>query len=51
MNAHRRHDLTDEIWSKIESHLPGRPGFWGGVAQDNRRFINAVMWIFRTGAP
>jgi len=21
------------------------------VARDNRRFINAVMWIFRTGAP
>ena len=24
---------------------PGRP------AQDNRRFINAVFWILRTGAP
>ncbi len=24
---------------------------WGGVAQDNRRFINAVFWIIRTGAP
>jgi transposase len=24
---------------------------WGGVAVDNRRFFNAVMWIARTGAP
>ncbi len=23
----------------------------GGVAQDNRRFINAVFWIIRTRAP
>ena len=23
----------------------------GGKAQDNRRFINAVFWILRTGAP
>ena len=24
---------------------------WGGVAHDNRRFINAVFWILRTGSP
>jgi len=24
---------------------------WGGIAQDNRRFINGVFWILRTGAP
>jgi len=24
---------------------------WGGIARDNRLFINAVMWIIRTGAP
>lgn len=35
----------------LEPHLPGRAGVWGGVAQDNRRFINAVFWILRTGAP
>ena len=28
---------------------PGRKGNWGKVAQDNRRFINAVLWILRTG--
>ena len=24
---------------------------WGGIAQDNRRFINAVFGVLRTGAP
>jgi len=51
MTAHRRHDLSDELWAKLEPHLPGRAGNWGGVARDNRRFLNAVFWILRTGAP
>jgi len=29
----------------------GQKGQWGGIAEDNRRFINAVFWILRTGAP
>ena len=49
--AHRRHDISDHIWSLLEPHLPGRAGAWGGDAQDNRRFMNAVFWILRTGAP
>ena len=46
-----RHDISDSSWSLIEPHLPGRSGAWGGVARDNRKFINAVFWILRTGAP
>ena len=49
--AYRRHDLSDETWALLEPHLPGRKGVWGGVAKDNRLFINAVFWILRTGAP
>ncbi len=49
--AHRRHDMSGRIWKKLEPYLPKRRGVWGGVAQDNRRFINAVFWIIRTGAP
>ena len=30
--------------------MSGRSGQWGGVAKNNRRFFNAVMWIVRTGA-
>lgn len=46
-----RHDLSDRHWELLEPLLPGRAGVWGGVAQDNRQFINAVFWILRTGAP
>lgn len=49
--ALHRHDISDRSWSLIASHLPGKEGDWGGVAKDNRLFINAVIWIFRTGAP
>mgnify|MGYP006383645075 FL=1 len=51
MNTHRRHDLSDQTWALLEPHLPGRAGAWGGKASDNRQFINAVLWILRTGAP
>jgi hypothetical protein len=49
--AHRRHDISDHIWQRIEDFLPGKLGKWGGRARDNRNFINAVFWIIRTGAP
>jgi transposase len=47
----RRYELTDEEWSRIEHLLPGRPGDPGGHAEDNRLFVNAVIWIARSGAP
>ena len=47
----RRHDITDRAWELLEPHLPGREGTWGGRAKDNRLFINAVVWILRTGVP
>jgi transposase len=46
-----RHDLRDHTWALLEPHLPGRAGQWGGIARDNRQFVNAVLWILRTGAP
>ena len=49
--AHRRHDMSDHVWSLLEPRLPGRKGVWGGIARDNRTFIDAVFWILRTGAP
>ena len=49
--SYQRHDISDRVWELLEPHLPGRKGSWGGVAMDNRRFINAVFWILRTGAP
>lgn len=51
MSAHRRHDISDELWQLLEPHLPGSPGQQGRPAYDNRLFLNAVFWILRTGAP
>jgi len=48
--VHGYHDISDKIWEKLEPHLPGRKGCWGGLAPDHRLFINAVFWIMRTGA-
>ncbi len=50
-DSYHRQDLSDRVWVWLEPHLPGRRGRWGGVAHDNRRFLNAVFWILRTGAP
>src|SRR3989338_2074196 len=47
----RRHELTDEQFKKIENFLPGRKEDVGVTAKDNRKFINGVIWIFKTGAP
>lgn len=49
--AHRRHDISDRVWSLLEPHLPGRHGVWAGWLRTTVQFINAVFWILRTGAP
>ncbi len=49
--AYHRHDMSDSVWTLLEPNLPGQRGQWGGIAQDNRRFINGVFWVIRTGAP
>ena len=49
--SHHRHDISDKTWGLLAPHLPGREGVCGGIAKDNRLFINAVFWILRTGAP
>ena len=47
----RRHEIKDEDWERIKGMLPGQPGDPGVTAKDNRLFINAVLWIAKTGAP
>ncbi len=50
-SEHHRHDISDRAWELLKNHLPGQKGKRGGQARDNRQFINAVIWILRTGAP
>ena len=43
--------LSDAQWNQIAHLLPGKPGDPGRSGADNRRFVEAVLWIARTGAP
>mgnify|MGYP002367452217 CR=1 FL=1 len=47
----RQHELTDEQFDKIKDFLPGSENSVGVTAQDNRLFVNAVIWVFKTRAP
>jgi transposase len=47
----RRHEIPQGLWERIEGLLPGRPGGHGGVARDNRNFLNAVGYVAKTGIP
>jgi transposase len=46
-----RHAISDENWERIRDLLPGKAGDPGVTAKDNRLFIDAVLWIAKTGAP
>ena len=43
--------LSNEQWERIAPELPGKVGDPGATARDNRLFLEAVLWIARTGAP
>jgi len=43
--------ITDTQWKKLEPLLPGKASDRGVTAKDNRLFLEAVLWIMRTGAP
>ncbi len=45
-----RYAISDADWDRVKDLLPGQPGQHGGVAHDNRRFLDAVLWVARTGA-
>ena len=47
----RRHAISDEHWERIKDLLPGQAGDPGVTAKDNRLFVDAVLWIAKTGAP
>ena len=46
-----RYALRDDQWIKIKDLLPGREGHVGGTAPDNRLFVDAVIYRYRTGIP
>lgn len=46
-----RHELTDAQWQRIEPLLPGKASDPGRTAVDNRLFVNAVLYVLKTGIP
>lgn len=43
--------LRDDQWERIAPLLSGKAGDCGVSGKNNRQFIEAVLWIARTGAP
>jgi transposase len=47
----RRHELTEAQWEAIQDRIPGKNGDPGRTGEDNRLFVNAVLYVARTGIP
>ncbi len=45
-----RYELSAAQWHRVESFLPGHPGWVGVTAKENRTFVNSVPWVLRSGA-
>jgi putative transposase len=43
--------LSDAQWQRIAPELPGKKSDPGRSGKDNRLFMEAVLWLVRTGAP
>ena len=46
-----RMQLRQDQWERIEGLLPGKTGDPGRHGENNRLFIEAVLWMARTGSP
>lgn len=46
----KRYELTSAQWARIENLLPGKVSDPGRSGVDNRSFVNAVLWVLRSGA-
>ena len=42
--------VSDAVWAKVASLLPGKATDPGATGKDNRLFVEAVLWRVRTGA-
>lgn len=47
----QRHALTDAPWNQIKGFLPGQQGDPGRTAADNRLFVDAILFVAKTGIP
>ena len=47
----KRYELRDDQWEQIKDLLPGRDGYVGRTSRDNRLFVDAVLYRYRSGIP
>ena len=47
----QRHALTDEQWDRIKNLVPGKVGDRGRSGKNNRLFVDAVLYVLKTGVP
>jgi putative transposase len=45
-----RYELSEAQWEKIAPLLPGKASDPGRTGDDNRLFVNGVLWVLRSGA-
>src|SRR3546814_17988431 len=45
-----RQEVCDALWERIEPQWPGKAGDPGRTGRDNRLFVEAVLWLSRSGA-
>ncbi|MFD2345713.1 transposase [Sinorhizobium terangae] len=46
-----RSALTGAQWAKMAPHCLGKPTGHGRSSSDNRRLVQAVLWVVHTGRP
>ena len=46
-----RRTLTDPQWALIEPLVPGKEGDRGRSGEDNRLFVDAILWLARAASP
>ena len=46
-----RHAISDVQWERIKKLLPGKPGDPGRSGANNRLFLDAVLFLAKTGIP
>ena len=45
-----RQELREVVWDRIAPHLPGKATDPGRTGRDNRLFVEAILWLARSGA-
>jgi putative transposase len=48
--APKRYELSEKQWARISLLVAGKASDPGRTGVDNRLFVNAVLWVIRSGA-